>query len=66
MSNDRIRRLELGKMILDIAKFIFTIVVIGGFFYDRLELFAVMVGIALAIAAAGIGFLMIPPEETSG
>ena len=60
---DRTRRLELGKMVLDVAKYIFTIVVIGGLFYRQLSPLVAVVGIFLAVAASSIGFRVIPSEK---
>ena len=61
---DRTRRLELGKMVIDVAKYIFTIVVIGGLISNRVDLEAMLIGLVLAFGLMGVGFGVIPPEET--
>ncbi len=65
MNEDRIRRLELGKMFIDIAKYVLTIVVIGGLFLDRLNVWAILMGAILATGLGTIGFLVIPLEENA-
>lgn len=63
MMTNRTRRLELGKMIIDVAKYILTIVAVGGLVSNRIDTAAMMAGLALAGGLMGVGFQMIPPEE---
>jgi polyferredoxin len=60
---DRTRRLELGKMLMDVAKYVLTILVIGGFFYKQVGPFVAVLGFVLAMIFLSIGFQIIPPEE---
>ena len=62
---DRTRRLELGKMLLDVAKYLLTIVVVGGLVSEKVSVEAVVLGVLLAGSLIGIGFQTIPPEEGS-
>ena len=57
------RRLELGKMLLDVSKFISTIVVVGGIVSDRVRVELIVLGVLMAVGFAGIGFQVIPLEE---
>jgi len=63
MMKDRTRRLELGKMLLDVAKYVLSIVVIGGMVSDRVQPEAILIGLALGGGLIGIGFQVIPLEE---
>lgn len=60
---DRTRRTELGRVLLDVAKYVVTIVVIGGLISERVNVGAVLLGVVLAIGIGAIGFQVIPPEE---
>lgn len=60
---DKTRRTELGKMLIDVAKYVVTIVVVGGLFSERIDFGTVVLGIVLAIGFALIGFHVIPQEE---
>ncbi len=62
---NRTRRLELGKMIIDVAKYILTIVVVGGLVSNKVDISAMVTGIVLATGLMGLGFQVIPPEETA-
>ena len=57
------RRIELGKMLLDVSKFISTIVVVGGIVSDRVRVELIVLGVLMAVGFAGIGFQVIPLEE---
>lgn len=63
MMPDWTRRHELGKMWLDVAKYILTIVVVGGLFAGRMDVRAIVLGFVLGAAVAGVGFQVIPSEE---
>ncbi len=63
MMRDRTRRLELGKMLLDVAKYVMTIVVIGGIISGRVQLDMIVLGIGMATGIMGVGFFAIPLEE---
>jgi len=60
---DRTRRLELGKMLLDVAKYLLTIVVIGGLVSEKVGLDAIILGFLFTFGFIGLGFQAIPPEE---
>ena len=62
---DKSRRTELGKMLLDVAKYVLTLVVIGGLTSDRIDGGTILFGVVLTIGLAAIGFLVIPQEEES-
>lgn len=59
---DRTRRLELGKMLLDVAKYVMTIVVIGGIVSGRVQLDMIVIGFGMAAGIMGVGFFAIPLE----
>lgn len=59
---DRTRRIEFGKMLLDVGKYVVTMVVVGGLFAEQVHLGAVAVGIVLAAGISALGFVTIPPE----
>lgn len=61
--NDKTRRIELGKMLLDVAKYVLTVVVISGLVSAQIDVGTVLFGMALAISLAGMGFFVIPVEE---
>lgn len=63
MMKDRTRRLELGKMLMDVAKYVFTLVVIGGLVSERIRVEMIIVGITLGTGLLGLGFQAIPLEE---
>ncbi|MCM8784142.1 MAG: hypothetical protein NC818_05170 [Candidatus Omnitrophica bacterium] len=57
------RRIELGKMFIDVAKYIVTIIVIGTLFSEKINLRILVLGICLALAMGIIGFLTLPLKE---
>ena len=63
MMRDWTRRVEVGKMSLDVSKYILTIVVVGGAFFGKLSWVTIGGGVLVAAAVTAIGFLVIPPEE---
>lgn len=60
---DQTRRTELGKMFFDVAKYVLTIVVIGGLISERINVGAILLGIGLGTALATIGYFAIPPQQ---
>ena len=60
---DRTRRTELGKMFIDVAKYVLTIVVIGGLVAEQVHAGSIVLGLVFSTSTAAIGFLVIPPEE---
>jgi len=50
-------------MLLDVAKYVLSIVVIGGMVSDRVQPEAILIGLALGGGLIGIGFQVIPLEE---
>ena len=60
---NRLRRHELGKMLLDVAKYVLTIVVIGGLVAERLNFRMLGLGIVMAIVFIVSGFWTLPLER---
>lgn len=60
---DWTRRHELGKILLDVAKYIATIVVVRGLFAPQKDMVSVVVGTMLAVSLMGVGYYVIPEEE---
>ncbi len=50
-------------MLLDVAKYVLTIIAIGGFVTGHLDEGAVLFSVILSCATMFIGFLTIPEEE---
>ena len=60
---DQIRRTELGKMLLDVTKYVLTIVVISGLASEKVNVGTILLGAALAIGLMAFEFFVIPLEE---
>ncbi len=60
------RQHELGRILLDVAKYIATGVVICGLFAPQVNVLLIVSGAVLAASFAGVGFYIIPSEETHG
>ena len=63
MLEHRTRRLELGKTLLDIFKYVLTIVVIGGLAFGHLDDWVITLGIILSFAILFIGLFILPEDE---
>lgn len=50
-------------MLLDVAKYVFTIVVIGGLVSERVNVGNILFGLLIAFGTAIIGFHVIPEED---
>lgn len=59
---DRTRRIETGRMSLDVAKYVLTIVGVGGLFSGQFQVGAIIGGIVLGVVLIAIGFAIIPLE----
>lgn len=57
------RRHELGKMLLDISKYIVTVGVIGSFITDKLTFNVGAIIIIIAIIIMIAGYYIIPPKK---
>ena len=57
------RRKETGKMLIDIVKYLITIVIIGGLFTDKLTLQMAIWGIISSIVLYLLAFFTIPLDE---
>lgn len=57
------RRKEIGKMLVDIVKYIITIVLIGGLMTDKLTIKPMLWGIILSGIFLLIGFFTLPPNK---
>ena len=60
---NRLRRHELGKMLLDVAKYVVTIVVVGGIVAQRLNTRVLGLGIVATIFFTALGFWTLPLER---
>ena len=58
-----LRRHEFGKMLLDVAKYVLTIVVVGGVFSGTFRPLFVGCGAALGLMIAVVGCLAIPADK---
>ena len=63
MLTDYTRRLELGKMLLDVSKYILTIVVVGGLVSNRVPVETLVLGFSLTLALLGMGWQILPEKE---
>ena len=59
---DEIRRHELGKYLLDISKYVLTVVVIGALASERVEAKLVLLGLGIGAAFCFSGFWTLPPK----
>ena len=57
------RRKETGKMLIDIVKYLITIVIIGGLFTDKLTLQMAIWGIISSIVLYLLAFFTIPLDK---
>ena len=61
---NRTRRTNLGEMLLDVDKYILTVVVIGGYVApEKLNLGLILSGLLLAIGIAIIAIMIIPKDR---
>ena len=58
-----LRRRKLGEMLLDITKYIVTIVIIGSVIGDKVHIHTIVIGMVLAIVSGIIGYFLLPPTE---
>ncbi len=56
----RDRRKELGKMLMDISKYLVTVGLVGGIIADKLYSVLGIIMFVLAVVSAIIGFYIIP------
>ncbi len=62
----RSRRSELGKMLLDVSKYLFTIGLIGGILTPQGKELTLGMGLAIfivALVSAAMGFYVIPKDK---
>lgn len=57
------RRREAGKMLIDIAKYIVTVGIIGGILTDKMSVVAAIAIFIVAIMSFVVGFYTIPPKK---
>ena len=57
------RRLESGKFLLDIAKYILTGVAISSVIAERIDLKIAVFGFSAGVALAIVGVLILPPRK---
>ncbi|MEK7813146.1 MAG: DUF6722 family protein [Candidatus Desantisbacteria bacterium] len=56
------RRKEIGKMFVDVAKYILTIGIIGSLFTDRLTIKMAMGGVVASVVFLVVAFFVIPQD----
>lgn len=59
----RDRRKELGKMLMDISKYLVTVGLVGGIIADKLYSVLGVIMFVLAVVSAIIGFYIIPDAK---
>jgi len=59
----RDRRKELGKMLMDISKYLVTVGLVGGIIADKLYSVLGIIMFVLAVVSAIIGFYIIPEAK---
>jgi hypothetical protein len=59
------RRREIGKMLVDVVKYILTIVLIGSLLTDKLTLKMAMLGSIMAIVILIIAFFTLPADKNN-
>ena len=64
--HDRIRRTELGRMAFDIAKYVFTIVVIGGIISRGIDPRMVGMGAVIGLGVCALAFFVTPSDDKKG
>ena len=62
MKNEE-RRKELGKMLLDVSKYLTTVGLIGGLLTDKLTLLTGVAITGVVIALTLVAFYIIPPKK---
>ena len=60
---DRMRRLESGKMLLDVSKYFSTVTGVGSLAGGSVNWRLAVVGLFMAFVAWVVGFFMIPKDE---
>lgn len=56
-----VRREELGKFFLDLAKYVLTVVVVGTLISEVVNLRALLIGLGLGAGLTVIGYWILPP-----
>ncbi|MCD6574237.1 hypothetical protein J7K97_00970 [Candidatus Aerophobetes bacterium] len=56
------RRKIIGKMLVDVVKYVLTIVIIGSLLTQRVDMRGVIIGVFTTVIALVLGFLTIPPD----
>jgi hypothetical protein len=57
------RRKEFGKMFLDVAKYVITIVVIGSLLTEKLDVKMAIIGLTIFFLILLAAFFTIPPNK---
>jgi hypothetical protein len=60
---NRERRKIFGQMLVDVVKYLFTVIVIGSIFADTVKVFPIIIGLMLAIIIASVAYKLIPHDE---
>lgn len=57
------RRHKIGEMVIDIAKYLITVGLIGGIFTDKVSFVMGIIIICIVITISLVGFFIIPPDK---
>lgn len=60
------RRREAGKVLMDIAKYLLTVGLLGAFIADKLTLPLAITIVVIAFISFIVGFYIIPPKTEGG
>jgi O-antigen ligase len=60
---DREKRKIFGQMLVDVVKYLFTIIVIGSIFAETVKIFPIIMGLIIAIIIAFVAYKLIPPDK---
>jgi hypothetical protein len=60
------RRKELGKMLMDVSKYLLTVGLVGGIITDKMSIAMGSTFFVLSVVSAVIGFFIIPKKRREG
>lgn len=59
----REKRKVFGQMLVDVVKYLLTMIVIGNLFAKKMNIYLSLIGIAIAICIGFIAFYVIPDDK---